>query len=160
MNIDKNWNLPSYLHLVYIYIVSEYIYMYIYIYCKCNNQILQHYIYPPIYLLIYLSIYLSTYTYLSFSLSSELMQKSAPGAAATVSQLQQLSVSWRFFCRCILMHMHVPGSNQIAEKSVFWKALVVFQSHVWTAVRIRNVSVLHASQFCLWICFLALVIRM
>ena len=89
-----------------------------------------------IYLSTHLSTYLSTYrsiclpTYLSFSLSSELMQKSAPGAAATVSQLQQLSVSWRFFCRCSLMHMHVPGSNQIVEKCVFWKALVVFHSHV------------------------------
>ena len=132
MNIDKNWNLPSYLHLVYIYIVSEYMYIYI------VNATIRFYSNISIDVSIYLSIYLSTYTYLSFSLSSELMQKSAPGAAATVSQLQQLSVSWRFFCRCILMHMHVPGSNQIVEKCVFWKALVVFHWHVWTAVRIRN----------------------
>ena len=45
-------------------------------------------------------------------LSSERMQTLFP-------VLQQLSVSLRFFCRCILMHTHVPGRNQTVGKRVF-----------------------------------------
>ena len=100
--------------------------------------------FTALYLSTHLSTYLSTYrsiclpTYLSFSLSSELMQKSASGVAATASQLQQLSVSWRFFADAVWCICTCPEATKLWKNVFFWKALVVFHSHVWTAVRIRN----------------------
>ena len=137
MNIDKNWNLPSYLHLVYIYIVSEY--MYIYIYCKCNNQILQQYIYPPIYLLIYLLIDLSVYLpiYLSLYLANWCRNRLPvlQQLSVSCSNCQSVGVSFADAVWCICT---CPEATKLWKNVFFWKALVVFHSHVWTAVRIRN----------------------